>query len=185
MKLRVLLLCLIVLITACSEAKKITPAERQYILAPAEIEHFPINSYRYKMTPEQVPYILFKNYTEQVGFRGLFGTILISPQGENVRYLCLVNILPTMGQAHDLFSRMIPEPSPRDFGREETIEPGLYQADDAYLYTNDLSYFHLIIRSSRVVYTILLDGARIEEPQVRNGLKQKIAYIQHHLNAIR
>src|SRR5208337_1398854 len=182
---RALFLCLLVLIPACSEETIITPAEMQYIFPPAEIEHFPIKGFRHLTTPDHVPYIFFKSYAKQSGFRGLFGTILIGPQGEKVKYLCLVNILPTIGQAQNLFSRIIPEPSPRDFGLEETLDPGLYDADDAYLYADDTSYFHLVLRSSRVVYTIVLDGATVNEPQVRNGLRHKLAYIQDHLNAIR
>lgn len=182
---RVLFLCLLVLNSACSEKTLITPAEKQFIFAPVDIEHFPIKGFQHLQTPDHVPYIFFKNYTEQTGFRGLFGKILIGPQGEKVKYLCLVNIMPTIGQAQDLFFRMIPEPSPRVFGLEETLDPRLYDADDAYLYADDISYFHLVLRSSRVVYTIVLDGATVKEPQVRSGLRHKLAYIQDHLNTIR
>ncbi len=185
MRLRVFLLGVLFLITACSQTSLITPAERQYIFAPAEIEHFPINNFHHLTTPEQVPYIFFKMFTERTGFRGLFGTILIGQQGNKVTYLCLVNILPTIGQAKDLFSRMTPEPLPRDFGREEAIDPAVYHADEAYLYADDVSYFHLVLRSSRVVYTILLDGAKVGEQDVRNGLKHKLAYIHNHMNAMR
>lgn len=185
MRLRILLLCVLTVVSACSQATQITPAERQYIFAPAEIEHFPIKNFRNLMTPDSAPYIFFKKFTEQSGFRGLFGTILIGHQGNKINYLCLVNILPTIGQAQDLFSRMTPEPFPRDFGRETTINPGVYHADEVYLYADDMSYFHLVLRSSRVVYTIFLDGAKVEELDVRNGLRHKLAYIHNHLNTIR
>jgi len=185
MWLRISTLCVLMLISACSQTTKITPAERQYIFAPAEIEHFPIKNFRHLTTPEKAPYVFFKIFTEQAGFRGLFGTILIGHQGNKVNYLCLVNILPTVGQAQDLFSRMTPEPFPRDFGKEVTIDPGVYRADEVYLYADDLSYFHLVLRSSRVVYTIFLDGAKVEEVDVRNGLRHKLAYIHSHLNTIR
>jgi hypothetical protein len=186
MRLRVILLYLLVMTTACSEVKEITPAERQYLFFPGEIEHFPIENYRFQKTAwDHVPYIFFKKYTDTFGLTGIYGTILISPSGAKVKYLCLVNIPSTIEQARDLFALMIAEPSPRDFGREETIDPGLYRADEAYLYRDNLSYFHLILRSSRIVYAILLDGARVEEPQVRNGLRHKLAYIQKHVNAIR
>jgi hypothetical protein len=185
MRMKILLLFFPGLMTACSGVEEITPAARQYIFTPQEIEHFPIKNYWHKMAWDHVSYVFFKTYNEQFGFRGLYGTILISPAGAEVKYLCLVNIPSTIEQARDLFSRMVPEPSPRDFGREEAIAPGLYQADDAYLYTDDTSYFHLVLRSSRVVYTVLLDGAGVKELQVRNGLRHKLAYLQHHLNAIR
>ena len=185
MRSRVFLLCLLFMITACSQVTEITPAERQYLFFPSEIEHFPIENYRQEAAWDHVPYIFFKKYTEQLGLRGLYGTILINPGGVKVKYLCLVNIPATIEQARDLFARMIPEPFPRYFGREETIDPGLYHADEAYLYVDDTSYFHLILRSSRVVYTILLDGAKVVEPQVRNGIRHKLAYIQQHMNAIR
>ncbi len=185
MQLKVFLLGVLILMTACSQTTQITPAERQYIFAPAEIEHFPIKNFRHLTTPDRVPYVFFKMFTEQTGFRGLFGTILIGKQGNKVTYLCLVNILPTIGQAQDLFSRMTPEPFPREFGREERIDPGVYHADEAYLYGDDVSYFHLVLRSSRIVYTIVLDGAKVGEQDVRNGLKHKLAYIHSHLNAIR
>ncbi len=185
MRLRVALLCMLALISACSRPAQMTPAERQYIFIPAEIAHFPIKLFHHLKTPEQVPYIFFKEFTEQAGFRGLFGTILIGSQGNKVDYLCLINIFPTIAQARDLFSRMTPEPSPRDFGKETTIDPGVYHADEVYLYKDDLSYFHLVLRTSRVVYTIFLDGAKVEEPDVRNGLRQKLTYIHDHLNTIR
>ncbi len=185
MRLKAFLLGMLILVSACSEATKVTPAERQYIFVPAEIAHFPIMSFHHLTTPDHVPYIFYKMFTEQSGFRGLFGTILIGQQGNKVNYLCLVNILPTTGQAQDLFSRMTSEPSPRDFGRETTINPGVYHADEVYLYADDLSYFHLVLRSSRVVYTIFLDGAKVEELDVRNGLMRKLAYIHNHLNTIR
>jgi hypothetical protein len=186
MRMKVLLLVFFLgVIAACSGVEQITPAESRYIFTPQEIERFPIKNYWHKMAWDHVSYVFFKTYNEQFGFRGLYGTILISPGGEEIKYLCLVNIPSTIEQARDLFNRMIPEPSPRDFGREETIAPDLYHADAAYLYTDDTSYFHLVLRSSRVVYTVLLDGAGVTELQVRNGLRQKLAYIQHHLNAIR
>jgi len=173
------------MITGCPEVTEITPAERQYLFFPGEIEYFPIENYRQEVAWDHVHYIFFKKYTEQFGLRGLYGTILISPEGAKVKYLCLVNISSTIEQARNLFARMIPEPSPRLFGREETIDPSLYHADDAYLYADDSSYFHMILRSSRIVYTVLLDGAKVAEPQVRNGLRHKLAYIQQHLNVIR
>ncbi len=185
MRLKALLLGLLILVSACSEATKVTPAERQYIFVPAEIARFPITLFRHLKTPGHMPYIFFKTFTEQSGFRGLFGTILIGPQGNKVKYLCLVNILPTIGQAQDLFSRMTSEPRPLDFGREEVIDPGVYHSDEAYLYGDDVSYFHLVLRSSRVVYAIYLDGAKVEEPDVRNGLRRKLAYLHNHLNSIR
>lgn len=165
--------------------EEITSADKEFIFIPAEIRNFPIERYRHKTTPEHVPYILFKTYSEQFGFRGLYGTILIGPDGAEIKYLCLVNIMETIDQARGLYSRMIPEPSPRDFGEEKAIEPALYHADEVYLYTDDISYFHLILRSSRIVYTIVLDGVKVEEPEVRNGLKRKLAYIRYHVNAIR
>jgi hypothetical protein len=185
MRLRAIFLSLLVVITACSKLPQITPADRQYIFAPVDIDHFPIKNYRHELTWSHTPYIFFKTYTEQFGFRGLFGTILLGPQGDKVKYLCLVNIFPTNEQARDVFVRMTPEPSPRVFGMEETIDPRLYHADEAYLYTDDTSYFHLILQASRVVYTIVLEGAPTKESQVRNGLVHKLAYIQHHLNTMR
>ncbi len=173
------------MITACSKVEEITPVDKQVIFIPAEISHFHIEKYRHKKTPEHVPYILFKSYTEQFGFRGLYGTILIDTYGTEVKYLCLVNIMTTIDQARSLFSRMTPEPSPRDFGEEKAITPVLYGADEVYLYTDDMSYFHMVLRSSRIVYSIVLDGAKVEEPQVRYGLKRKLAYIQDNVNAIR
>ncbi len=184
MRLKAFMLGVLILVSACSEATTVTPAERQYIFVPAEIAHFPIKIFQHLTTPGNMPYVFFKTSTEQSGFRGLFGTILIGPQGNKVKYLCLVNILPTTGQAKDLFSRMTPEQFPRDFGKEETIDPGVYHADEAYLYADDLSYFHLVLRSSRVVYTILLDGASVGEQDVRDGLRNKLAYIHNHLSVI-
>ncbi len=185
MRLKAFMLGVLSLVSACSEATTVTPAERQYIFVPAEIAHFPITLFHHLKTPEQVPYIFFKEFTEQAGFRGLFGTILIGSKGNKVDYLCLINIFPTNAQAQDLFSRMTSEPSPRNFGKETTIDPGVYHADEVYLYKDDLSYFHLVLRTSRVVYTIFLDGAKVEEPDVRNGLRQKLTYIHDHLNTIR
>ncbi len=151
-----------------------------YLLSPADIEHFPIGKYRHKMTPDHVPYIFFKTYNENIGFRGLYGTILISPDGSEVKYLCIMDILPTIDQARDLFSRMTPEPFPRDFGMEETINPRIYHADNAYLYRDD-AYFHLVLQSSRVVYSVLIDGLKVEETQVRKGLRRKMDYLENHL----
>ncbi len=185
MRLRILLFCVLTVVSACTPAAKLTPAERQYIFAPAEIDHFPIMNFRHLMTPGHVPYIFFKGFTEQAGFRVLFGTILIGRQGNKVDYLCLINISPTIGQAQDLFSRMTSEQFPRDFGKETAIDPGVYHADDVYLYGDNMSYFHLVLRTSRVVYTIFLDGAKVEEPDVRNGLRHKLAYIHDHLSTIR
>ena len=173
---------LLVLLTACPEMDQITSADRRYILFATDIEHFHIEKYRHEETREHIPYIFFKAYTEQFGFQGLYGTILISPEGGKVKYLCLVNILPTVEQARQLFLRMSAEPSLSDFGSEEPVAPPLYQADEIYLYDDD-TYFHMVLRSARVVYTILLDGTKVEEMQVRSGLKQKIDYLQHNLNA--
>ncbi len=102
--------------------------------------------------------------------------------GGEVKYLCLVNILPSTEQARELFIQMNFEPTPSEFGSEETVAPSLYRADEIYLYRAD-TQFHMVIRSSRIVYTIFLDGADVEEPQVRHGLEQKIAYLNDHLNA--
>ncbi len=159
----------------------ITSADRMYLLSPAEIEHFPIEKYRHKITPEHVPYIFFKTYNETSGFRGLYGTILISPGGSEVKYLCITNILPSIDQARDLFNHMTPDPFPRDFGLEVTVNPKIYHADNAYLYKDD-TYFHLVLQSSRVVYSVLIDGAAVEETQVRKELREKMDYLMNHLD---
>ncbi len=159
----------------------ITSADRMYLLSPAEIEHFPIEKYQHKMTPEHVPYIFFKTYNETTGFRGLYGTILISPGGSEVKYLCITNILPSIDQARDLFNHMTPDPFPRDFGLEVTVNPKIYHADNAYLYKDD-TYFHLVLQSSRVVYSVLIDGAAVEETQVRKELREKMDYLMNHLD---
>ncbi len=174
---------LLVILTACS-TMPVTPADRRFIFFPAEIENFPVENYRHKMTPEHVPYIFFKIDTEEFGFRGLYGSILISPDSSEVKYLCIVNILPAVEQARSLFSRITPEPFPSDFGMEETIDPKLYQADDVYLYRDD-RYFHMVLLSSRIVYSVYLEGASVKEPQVRKGLRQKMEYLKGHLNSIR
>jgi len=180
-----LLLFLLVTVAACSDVTKLTPEDRKYLFVPEDIEQFPIGRFRQKTAWDHVPYVFLKKYSEQAGFGAMYGTVLVSEGGSEVRYLCLVYIPATIDQARDLFGQMTPEPQPRDFGREEMIDPGLYRADDSYLYRDDTSYFHLILRSSRVVYTVLLDGARVEERQVRNGLRLKLAYLQSHLNAMR
>ncbi len=179
-----LLTCFIILLAACSETEHITSGDQKYIFFAADIEHFPIEAYQHKKTPEQMPYILFKSYTRQSGFRGLYGTILVRPDGGEVKYLCLVNILPTVGQARGLFDRMTPEPSPTIFGEEEAVDPAHYHADEAFLYRDD-SYFHLVLLSNRVVYTILLEGAHVEERQVKNALRKKLDYVKHHADTIR
>jgi hypothetical protein len=180
MRSRFSLLCLMVMIISCSEIPELTPADRQYLFLPGEIEHFPIKNYQQMTSRDHRSYIFFKEYNEQLGFRGIYGTIMTNRGGAKVKYLCIVNIPSTTDQAREILGQMIPEPSPRNFGREEKIDPGLYGADEAYLYSDDISYFHLVLRSSRVIYTILIDGARVEEPQVRNGLRRKLAYIQQH-----
>ncbi len=180
----ILLTGLLAILAACSGTDKISSGDLKYFFFAADIEHFPIETYQHKKTPEQIPYILFKSYTTQAGFRGVYGTILVRSDGGEVKYLCLVNIMPTAGQARGLFDGMTPEPTPTAFGDEEAVDPKAYRADDTYLY-RDNSYFHLIILSSRVVYTILLEGANVEEPQVRNVLRQKLAYVEHHLDSIR
>jgi hypothetical protein len=162
---------------------RVTSADGKYLFFPKEIEHFHAEKYRHKMTPDHLPYIFFKISTKQFGFRGLYGTILMSPDEKEVKYLCIVNVLPSLEQARKLFIRMNFEPSPSDFGIEETVDPGLYRADEIYLYRDD-TQFHMVIRSSRIVYTIFLEGTDVEEPQVRHGLEQKIAYLKDHLNAI-
>ncbi len=174
---------LVFLAAACSGGHEVTSADRKYLFVPAEIVSFPIDRYWHKMTPEGVPYIFLKIDTTQFGFSGVYGTIMVGSQGREVKYLCLVNIPPTLGQAREYFKQMIPESSPRIFGEEETVDPALYKVDETYLYRAD-DYFYLILRSSRVVYAVLLDGTGVKEPQVRYGLRQKIAYLKDHLNAI-
>ncbi len=174
----------LLMLAACSSSQQVTPADRLYLFSPGEIDHFPLERYRNELTAEQMPYIFVKTYTEQSGYRGLYGTILIDPAGAEVKYLCLVNILPTVEQARNLFDGMTPEPFPTDFGAEEEIASRLYRADEAYLYRDDM-YFHLVLRSSRIVYSILLEGAAVAEPQVRNNLGQKIDYLNRHLDTIR
>ncbi len=184
MGLSVLLACIVVIMTACSETGRLTSAERKYLFFAANIEQLHMGKYRHKETPEQVSYIFFKTYTEQFGFRSLYGTILVSPEGGEVKYLCLINILPTAGQARDLFEQMTPEPSPTYFGEEEAVDRRVYRADEAYLYRDD-TYFHMILRSSRLVYTIMFEGANVEEEQVRKELRRKLAYLERNLDAIR
>ena len=177
----VLFLCLTILIAACSETERITSTDRKFFFFADEIENFHIEKYRHELTPDHIPYILFKTFTEQTGFRGLYGTILIDSAGEKVKYLCLVNILPTVEQARALYDRMSAEPSHLEIGNEETLSPRLYQTDDVYLFKGDV-YFHMVLRSSRVVYTVLIDGVGVEETQVRAGLSRKVAFLQNHMN---
>ncbi|HXY54378.1 MAG TPA: hypothetical protein VEM40_06885 [Nitrospirota bacterium] len=179
----VILLLSLIILTACSKMDEVTSADREYLFLPEEIKQFHTEKYQHKMTPNHVPYIFFKMSSEKVGFRGLYGTILMSPDGGEVKYLCLVNILSSTEQASELFKRMNFEPSPSVFGSEETVAPGLYRADEIYLY-RDNTQFHMVIRSSRIVYTIYLDGVDVDEPQVRHGLETKIAYLKGRLNAI-
>ncbi len=184
MRSSVLFPLLLAVLTACSDMQHVTSADQQYLLFASEIDQFHIENYRHKLTPQELPYIFLKRYTEEYGFVGWYGAILRGHDGREVKYLCLVNVLPTVGEARDLFGRMTPESSPSELGMEETVDPRRYQADEAYLYRAS-SYFHLIIRSSRIVYTVVVDGARVEEYQVRNGLLKKIAYLEGHQNSMR
>jgi len=183
MRLRVLLLCLLMIVAACSETEQMNSADRKYFLFAEEIENFHIEQYRHETTPDNVPYIFFKSYTEQSGFRGIYGTILTSQEKGKVKYLCLVNILPTADQARALYGRMSAEPSPMEVGNEEALSPLLYRSDEVYLFRGD-SHFHMVLRSSRIVYTIYIDGVGVDETQVRFGLIRKMAYLKNHLNAI-
>ncbi len=184
MRSALLLSCLLVVLTACSEMPKVTPADRHYLFFAADIDQFPIAQYRHRTTPEQLPYFFLKGYTEQHGYMSWYGTILIGGDGREVKYLCLVNVMPKATDAQGYFGRLTPEPSPTRYGMEETVDPGLYQADEVYLYRDD-TYFHLIVRSSRVVYAIVVQGAHVEERQVRSGLRSKILYLTVHPSSIR
>ncbi len=177
-----LLTWLLVLPAACSVPEHLTAADRKYLFFVSEIEHFPIEQYQHRMTPQQVPYIFFKSSSGK-GFKGLYGTILVNSDGREVRYLCLVNILPTAEGARALFERMIPEPSPTDFGAEEDVDPGAYHAESAYLYRDD-TYFHLILRSARIVYTIMIEGATVQEDQVRRELRRKLGYLEQNIDSV-
>ena len=177
----IIVLLLPVMLAACSQTQHLTSADRRYFFFAEEIENFHIEKYRYEVTPEQIPYIFFKSSSEQSGFRGVYGTILTSPERGKVKYLCLVNILPTTEQARELFLRMSAETSPAERGDEEIVFPFLYQSDEIYLFKGD-THFHMVLRSSRVVYVIVIDGVGVEEKQVRPGLRQKMAYLLNHLS---
>jgi len=179
----IIALCLPILFAACAKTEQMTSADRRYFFFADEIENFHIEKYRHELTPDHIPYIFFKSFTEQSGFRGVYGTILIDPEGEKIKYLCLINILPTTDQARVLFDRMSGEPSPLIIGDEETLSPRLYQTDEIYFFKGT-THFHMVLRSSRIVYTILLDGVGVDELQVRPGLSQKIAYLKNHLNTV-
>ncbi len=180
---RYLCLLMILTISACSGVKEITPADGKYLFVPAEIASFPIDRYWHKLTAEGVPYLFLKTDTRQFGFTGVYGTILVGTGGAEVKYLCIVNIPPMISQAQKIFQEMIPEYSPRVFGAEEAVDPALYEVDEAYLYRAD-DYFYLILRSSRIVYAVLLDGTSVKDAQVRDGLTRKIVYLKQHVNTI-
>jgi hypothetical protein len=185
MRTRIILLCLLGLITACSEVREMIPEDRHYLFLPEDIASYPFRNYQVKKAWGDVAYVLFTKYTEHDGFTGLYGTILVSPGGKKVDFLCIVNIESTVERAAELYEGMVPEHSPREFGWEATIDPSVYLAEDAYLYASDTGYFHLVLRSARVVYSILLDGANVDEPQVRENLKRKLDYIRQNVNSIR
>ncbi|HTG02354.1 MAG TPA: hypothetical protein VK654_17360 [Nitrospirota bacterium] len=174
----------VVLLAACSKMEEITSADRKYLFFTSDINQFHVDTYEHKLTPQRLPYIFFKSYTQELGLRAVYGTILTSPDGGEIRLLCMVNILPTAELASELFERMTPEPLPTAFGREEPVRPLSYHADDAYLY-HDSKYFHIILISSRIVYSVAIDGAHIEETQVGAGLRKKIDYLrQNNVDAI-
>ncbi len=173
---------LLLLLAACRQMPQVTPADASYLLLASDIEQFPMEQYRHMMTAGSMPYLFLKGYSEGSGSTSWYGTILVARDGTEVRYLCMVNVLPAAGQAGDLFGRLTPEPSPTSFGTEEKIDPRVYGADAVYLYRDD-AYFHLIVRTSRIVYAVVVEGAHVEERQVRNVLKRKIAYLQEHPDA--
>jgi len=52
MRLQVFLMCILVVITACSEVPKVTPADQQYLFFPEEIKRFPVKNYQQMMAPD-------------------------------------------------------------------------------------------------------------------------------------
>ncbi len=85
-----------------------------------------------------------------------------------------------LDQAKDLFARMIPESSPRDFGREATMDPGFsvpMRSISTGMIYRTFTLFIVHPASNMSYITILLDGARVEEP---HGEKWAQAQIGAH-----
>ncbi len=79
-----------------------------------------------------------------------------------------------LDQAKDLFSRIIPESSPRDLGREATIDPGFSVPMRPISTRMIYRTFTLFIVHPALYITILLDGARVEEPQGEKWAQARI-----------
>lgn len=183
--LKILLPSFLCLITACSDVREMTPADRQYVFLPQEIQPFPFKNYQPRKAWDDVSYIFFTKYTERDGFTAVYAAILADPAGKQISFLCSVNIERTALRGKQLYAGMVPEHSPRQFGRQVPIDPAFYRAEQAYLYVADTGYFHLVLQSSRIVYSIVLEGASVDERQVRRNLLRKLDYIRENVNLIR
>ncbi len=180
-----ILLALLLLLTgACSQLQELTPSDRQYLFLPQDIDPYPFTGYVQKKAWGNADYLLFTK-RDPGGFRGIYGTILVSPEGKPARFLCLVQVLDSKDDAQDLFDIMTPERRPRMFGRELTVAPSVYGADTVYLYVADSGYFHLIVKAASIVYTVLVDGQVVNEPQVRRALLNKLNFIRQNLRLFR
>lgn len=82
---RMLLLIILCLAAACSELREIRPVDRQYLFLSEEIEPYPFAGYRHKTARDGLDYLLFTKL-DQAGFRAVYATILISPQGREVNF---------------------------------------------------------------------------------------------------
>jgi hypothetical protein len=169
----IIMLCFVTVFFACSKPSDVTRADREYLFLPQDVNTLDLDKYHFKIFRNGKDHIFYTRRDELNEFTGSYRCTLIDSKKNEIDFMSSVNVQSSDERAKDLFDSLTKMASAAGDGLVIKMDPRLYKADDVFLMMLEDRYY-MVIRKSRLVYTVDIDGMSVPEGQVRTSLLRKM-----------
>lgn len=168
-----LLLCLFILIisVSCVEQSDITEEDKKYIVLFEDVKLANIeNEYTIKSIDNGKDYFFTKKNSSEKTLSCLYSQTLQDKIGGNEILLKVsVGIETNLDRAQQLYKSILKSPNKK-------ATPSDYFCEEVSLEVKDET-FNIILRKSRLVYNLSIDGISINENEIQEIIIEKIKYL--------
>lgn len=164
----------IMIAISCAKEAELTTADQAYLFMPDDLQQFDLAAYRFKIYKNGKQYVFLQSRSRLNGLTSGYRATLISKEVPEIIFTTQVNVQSSVGRAKELFegSKKISSMVGKEY--VISLDAKTYQADDLFL-LNSKNQYYMVLRKSKLVYSLNIEGTALSEQQVRIGLQKKFA----------
>jgi len=163
------------ILIACSEQVNLSEIDKNYVIQPTEIQMF--NSKEYEVLPmKNGKEYFFTKSKNSYGASSLYSITLLSKSGKEVTLKASIAYQEKEKDAEELYDSFARTYSIAFKEDILSINPKEYNAEKLFLAISKESYC-LVLKRSKVCYSLTIDGASIDEEPVKDIVLKKVDYL--------